>query len=67
MFVRQRAVPLSAVRVGDLQVPVRTEGDEQLGAFIRSFGSPRLVGIEGTNSYGVGLTRYLMAHAVEIR
>lgn len=57
----------TGARLGDLQVPARTEGYEQLLAFIRSFGSPRLVGIEGTNSYGAGLTRYLMAQAVEIR
>ncbi|WP_052133127.1 IS110 family RNA-guided transposase [Kocuria rosea] len=57
----------TGTRLGDLQVPARTEGYEQLLAFIRSFGSTRLVGIEGTSSYGAGLARYLMAHGIEIR
>ena len=57
----------TGARLGDLQVPTRTEGYEQLLAFMRSFGSTRLVGVEGTSSYGAGLTRYLMAQGVEIR
>ena len=57
----------TGARPGDLQVPARTEGYEQLLAFIRSFGSTRLVSIEGTSSYGAGLARYLMSQGVEIR
>ncbi|MEX5271546.1 IS110 family transposase [Kocuria sabuli] len=57
----------TGARLGNLQVPARTEGYEQLLAFIRSFGSTRLVGIEGTSSYGAGRARYLMSQGVDIR
>ena len=42
-------------------------GYEQMLAFVRSFGSTRLVGVEGTSSYGAGLVRCLMAQGGEIR
>ncbi|MFE7632348.1 IS110 family transposase [Kocuria sp. NPDC057446] len=58
---------VTGARLGDLQVPATTGGYEQLLAFIRSFGTTRLVGIEGTSSYGAGLARYLMSQEVEIR
>ncbi|PKZ37035.1 IS110 family transposase [Kocuria rhizophila] len=60
-------VSITGARLGDLQVPTTTAGYERLLNFIRSFGSTRLVGVEGTSSYGAGLTRYLMAQGVEIR
>lgn len=53
--------------LGDLQVPATTGGYGQLLALVRSFGTTRLVGIEGTSSYGAGLARYLMSQEVEIR
>lgn len=42
-------------------------GYEQLLAFVHTFGPILLIGVEGTNSYGAGLARYLMAKNVESR
>lgn len=58
---------VTGARLGDLQVPATTAGYEQVLTYSRSFGNVRLVGIEGTSSYGAGLSRYLMAQHVEIR
>jgi transposase len=57
----------TGARLGDLQVPATPAGYEQLLGFIASFGVIALVGIEGTNSYGAGLARYLAAADVTIR
>ena len=57
----------SGARLGDLQVPATPAGYEQLHGFVASFGAIALVGIEGTNSYGAGLARYLAAADVTIR
>lgn len=57
----------TGARLGDRQVPTTTAGHEQLLTFVRAFGQIQLIGIEGTSSYGAGLSRYLMAHNVEIR
>ena len=57
----------SGARLGDLQVSATPAGYEQLHGFIASFGAIALVGIEGTNSYGAGLARYLTGHGVTIR
>lgn len=58
---------LTGSRLGDLQVSTTTAGYEQLVVFVRSFGPIQLIGVEGTNSYGAGLSRHLMAHDVDIR
>lgn len=57
----------TGARLGDRQFPATAAGYDQLLAYIRSFGRVRLVGIEGTSSYGAGLSRYLMAQRVDIR
>jgi len=57
----------TGARLGDLQVPATPAGYEQLHGFVASFGAIALVGIEGTNSYGAGLARYLAAADVTIR
>ena len=57
----------TGARLGDVKVPATPQGYEQLLGFVRSFGQITLVGIEGTNSYGAGLARYLTAAKVTIR
>ena len=57
----------TGARLGDLQVPATPAGYERLHGFIATFGVIALVGIEGTNSYGAGLARYLTGHGVTIR
>ncbi|GAB3843908.1 IS110 family RNA-guided transposase [Nesterenkonia populi] len=58
---------VTGARLGDFQIPATTAGYEQVLTYTRSFGNVRLVGIEGTSSYGAGLSRYLMAQHVDIR
>lgn len=57
----------TGARLGDQQVPTTPAGHEPLLTFVRAFGQIQLIGIEGTSSYGAGLSRYLLAHDVEIR
>ena len=57
----------TGARLGDLKVPATPAGYEQLLEFIASFGVITLIGIEGTNSYGAGLARFLAAAGVAIR
>lgn len=57
----------TGARLGDLQVPATAAGYEQLLAFVTSFGPVGLIGVEGTNSYGAGLARFLTASEIPIR
>jgi transposase len=43
------------------------EGYRQLLGWLRSFGTVAAVGVEGTGSWGAGLTRHLLAAGVEVR
>lgn len=56
----------TGARLGDLQVTVTPAGYERLLDFVGSFGVVRLIGIEGTSSYGAGLARHLTAAGVPI-
>lgn len=57
----------TSARLGDRQVPATTAEYKLFLTFARAFGQVRLIGIERTNSYGAGLSQYLMTHNVEIR
>lgn len=57
----------TGARLGDLKVPATPDGYERLLGFIASFGVIVLIGVEGTNSYGAGLARFLTAAGVTIR
>ncbi|MFL0412378.1 IS110 family transposase [Microbacterium paludicola] len=46
-------------RLGDAQFPTTTAGYAALAAFLISFGIVVRVGVEGTGSYGAGLSRHL--------
>ena len=54
-------------KLGDAQFPTTRSGYEELHRFILSFGKTLRVGIEGTASYGAGVTAYLRSHAVMVR
>ena len=43
--------------LGDMRVPATPAGHDQLHDFVRSRGRIRMIGIEGTGSYGAGLAR----------
>jgi transposase len=53
--------------LGTESFPTTAAGYRQLLAWLRSFGELKTVGIEGTGSYGVGLTRFLLEAGVELR
>ena len=46
--------------------PTTTAGYRALLRWLESFGTLELVGVEGTGSYGAGLTRHLLAHNVAV-
>jgi transposase len=46
--------------------PTTLAGYGRLLAWLRSFGTVSLVGVEGTGSYGAGLTRHLTAAGVRV-
>ena len=46
-------------RLGELAVPTTSKGYEKLLCWAKGFGSIECAGIEGTSSYGAGLTRHL--------
>jgi transposase len=53
------AIDALGTRQGSTTVPVSAEGYRALEAWARSFGSIRAFGVEGTGSYGAGLSRFL--------
>lgn len=57
----------TGARLGDLKVLATPAGYDEMLAFVVSFGSIGLIGIEGINSYGAGLARFLTASGVPIR
>ena len=46
-------------RLGELTISADTAGDTALAAWAEGLGQPRVFGIEGTGSYGVGLASFL--------
>ena len=52
--------------LGTASFPTTTGGYRQLLEWMSSFGEVVLVGVEGTGSYGAGLSRYLHAHSVTV-
>jgi transposase len=53
--------------LGTQAFPTTTAGYRQLLGWLRGFGDLTVVGIEGTGSYGVGLTRFLLEAGVDLR
>jgi transposase len=53
--------------LGTQAFPTTTAGYRQLLRWLHGFGDLTVVGIEGTGSYGVGLTRFLLEAGVELR
>jgi transposase len=59
----QAAVAIKEIgaRLGTLTIPVRPKGYWDLEIWARAFGAIHALGIEGTGSYGAGLSRFLQA------
>src|SRR3954453_22590802 len=60
------AIDALGARLGATTIPVGERGYQALEAWARSLGPIRAFGVEGTASYGAGLSRFLVAqgHAV---
>ena len=53
--------------LGDREFPTTPAGYDAALAFLISFGAVRVVGIEGTSSYGAGFARAARAAGLEVR
>ena len=53
-------------RLGESSVPATVKGYERLLRWAEGFGPLRCAGVEGTSSYGTGLTRHLRARGIEV-
>ena len=52
--------------LGTAEFPTTAKGYQHLLRWLRGFGRLRRVGIEGTGSYGAGLTRFLRSAGVDV-
>ena len=53
-------------RLGTLSIPTTPAGYEELVDWANGFGPLEGVGIEGTGSFGAGLTRFLQAEGTKV-
>jgi transposase len=53
-------------RLGESSVPTTVKGYERLLRWAEGFGPVRCAGVEGTSSYGAGLTRHLRSRGIEV-
>jgi transposase len=53
-------------RLGELAVPTTKKGYESLLSWVEGFGQVQCAGVEGTSSYGAGLTRHLRAVGIAV-
>jgi transposase len=59
-------VLMNGRRLADAEFPATAAGYADLMAWMRSFGRLHAVGVEGTGSYGAGLTRHLRGQQVRV-
>ena len=52
--------------LADAEFPAHTDGYRQLLGWLRRHGQVCSVGVEGTGTYGAGLTRFLLAQGVQV-
>ena len=52
--------------LGVAEFPTTPAGHRELAGFLASFGEVTLVGVEGTGSYGAGLSRFLRGAGIEV-
>ena len=53
-------------RLGESNMPTTAKGYERLLVWAEGFGPVRCAGVEGTSSYGAGLTRHLRSRGIEV-
>lgn len=56
----------TGARLGDAQFPTTSKGYRDLLAFVTGLGRITTIGVEGTNSYGAELTRFLRQAGVKV-
>lgn len=59
-------VLMNGRRLADAEFPATAAGYTELLAWMRRFGRLHAVGVEGTGSYGAGLTRHLRSEDVRV-
>lgn len=59
-------IDLNGKHLGDAQFPTTRAGYVALGAFLAAFGTVIRVGVEGTGSYGAGLSRHLREQDLDV-
>lgn len=59
-------IATTGARIADAEFPATIDGYRLLLAFLISFGRLITVGVEGTNSYGAGLARFLRTKQVHV-
>src|SRR5690606_38844452 len=52
--------------LGDAEFATTPDGYDDAIAFLKSFGNVEMIGIEGTSSYGAGITRAAAAARIEV-
>lgn len=57
---------MNGTRLADAQFPATASGYTQLLDWLRSFGRPHAVGVEGTGAYGAALARHLHSHQIRV-
>lgn len=60
------AITITGVLAGDREFPTTRAGYAAAIRFLRSLGQVQRIGVEGTASYGSGLTRALIAAGIEV-
>lgn len=60
------ALDATGRQLGNQTFPATSDGYAALVAWLRGFGTLHRIGIEGTGSYGAGLTRYLREQSIDI-
>ena len=56
------AINTQGARLAALSIPANAKGYKELESWSRSLGNVEVFGIEGTGSYGGGLSRSLLSH-----
>lgn len=59
-------VAMNGTRIADAQFPATSQGYAQVLVWMQTFGRLHAAGVEGTGSYGAGLTRYLRGEGVTV-
>lgn len=60
-------ITVTGAPIADAQFPTTPAGYREIAAYITDHGRVRVIGVEGTNSYGAGLARYLRSASWNVK